>query len=90
MNFLKFNRNKFWEDYFIKSTERSQTHLVTIDLKEQTVHCDCEDFKYRKENLKFGGVKLSDIENHCKHIREVLKIRKVLIDGETKNKKSEK
>ncbi len=83
MDFLKFNRNDFWEDYLVKTDKKSRTHLVTIDLKEQSVHCDCEDFKFRKENLKFGGVKLSDKENHCKHIREVLKIRSVLIDGQT-------
>ena len=83
MNFLKFNRNDFWEDYLVKTDKKSRTHLVTIDLKEQSVHCDCEDFKFRKENLKFGGVKLNDKENHCKHIREVLKIRSVLIDGQT-------
>ena len=83
MNFLKFNRNDFWEDYLVKTDKKSRTHLITIDLKEQSVHCDCEDFKFRKENLKFGGVKLSDKENHCKHIREVLKIRSVLIDGQT-------
>lgn len=81
MNLFKFFRNEYWEDYFIKSSPTSDTHLVTIDLKEETVHCDCLDFKYRKENLKFGGVKLTDKENHCKHIREVLKIRSVLIDG---------
>ncbi len=80
MNFLKFFRNEFWEDYFVKSTERSRTHLVTIDRKEETVMCDCEDFKFRKENLKFGGVKLNDTENHCKHIKAVLKLRSVL-DG---------
>ncbi len=81
MNFLKFFRNDYWEDYFVKSTPKSKSHLVTIDIKEQTVHCDCEDFKYRKENLKFGGVSLDDTDNHCKHIKSVLKLRKVLLDG---------
>lgn len=81
MYFLKFFRNEYWEDYFIKSTSKSRTHLITIDLKEKTIQCDCEDFKYRKENLRFGGVKLSDTENHCKHIREVLRVREVLSDG---------
>ncbi len=80
MNFLKFFRNDYWEDYFVKSSPKGRTHLVTIDVKEQTVHCDCEDFKYRKEKLKFGGVGLNDTDNHCKHIREVLRIRGVL-DG---------
>ena len=81
MNFLKFFRNEYWEDYFLKSNPKSRTHLVTIDLKENTVMCDCEDFKFRKENLKFGGVALADTENHCKHIREVLRVREVLCDG---------
>lgn len=80
MNFLKFFRNEYWEDYFVKSNPKARTHLVTIDLKEDTVMCDCEDFKYRKENLKFGGVALSDKDNHCKHIKEVLRVRSVL-DG---------
>ena len=81
MNFLKIFINEFWEDYFLKTNERSRTHLVTIDVKEQTIHCDCEDFKFRKENLKFGGVALTDKENQCKHMREVLRIREVLLDG---------
>ena len=81
MNLFKFFRNEYWEDYFIKSDDKSPAHLVTIDLKEQTIHCDCKDFKYRKENLRFGGVKINDVDNHCKHIREVLRIRSVLIDG---------
>lgn len=83
MNFLKITRNEYWEDYLLKTDSKSRSHLVTIDLKELSVHCDCEDFKYRKENLKFGGVLLSDTENHCKHIRSVLKLREVLVDGET-------
>ena len=84
MNFLKFVRNEYWEDYFLKSTAKSRTHLVTIDIIEGTVMCDCEDFKYRRENMKYGGVKLEDSSNHCKHIREVLKIRRVL-NGKTEN-----
>lgn len=81
MNFLKFFRNEYWEDYFVKSSPRAETHMITVDLKEGTVMCDCADFKFRKENLKFGGVKLSDTENHCKHIKSVLKLREVLVDG---------
>lgn len=81
MQCLKFFRNDYWEDYFLKTDKDSETHLVTIDLKEQTVHCDCKDFKFRKENLKFGGVALNDTENHCKHIKSALKIREVLLDG---------
>lgn len=82
MHFLKFFRNDFWEDYFLKTDKNSETHLVTIDLKEGTVTCDCKDFKFRKENLKFGGVKLTDTDNHCKHIKAALKLRDVLLEEE--------
>ena len=78
MIFLKFFKNEYWEDYFIKSNPRSRTHIVTVDCVENTVMCDCEDFKYRKENLRFGGVKLNDKENHCKHITAALKLRNIL------------
>ena len=78
MDFLKFFKNEFWEDYFLRTNARSRTHIVTVDLKEETVMCDCEDFKYRKENLKFGGVRLNDTDNHCKHIRTALKLRGLL------------
>ena len=78
MNLFKYSSNEFWEDFFIKSSPTSRSHLVTIDKKEGTVHCDCEDFKYRKENLRFGGVKLEDKENHCKHITYAIKVREVL------------
>ena len=82
MNFLKFFRNDYWEDYFVKSEKTSKAHLVTVDVKEQTVICDCEDFKFRKENLRFGGVKLTDTDNHCKHIRAALKLRNILLEEE--------
>ena len=29
--------------------------------------------RYRKDNLKFGGAKLDDVNNHCKHIKKILK-----------------
>ena len=76
----KVSKNEEWEDYFIKSksskSKSSNKHyIITFDLLEDTVSCDCEDFKYRRENLKFGGVKVSDKENHCKHIKKILEIR---------------
>lgn len=85
MNLLKMYSNDFYDDFFVKSSKKSRTHLVTIDKEDETVICDCEDFRYRKENLRFGGVNLSDKDNHCKHIRFALKIREaiegVVIDG---------
>lgn len=81
MNFLKFFRNEYWEDYFVKSDPKANTHMVTIDLKENTIHCDCEDYKFRKRKLRFGGVKLTDTENQCKHMKEVINLRNVLVDG---------
>lgn len=78
MNLLKYYSNDFYEDFFVKSSKKSRTHLVSIDKKEQSAFCDCEDFRFRKENLKFGGVALSDKENHCKHICFALKIRDAL------------
>ena len=71
----KVSKNDQWEDYFILSKSSNKQYIVTIDIVEDTVSCECEDFKYRKENLKFGGVRLKDTENHCKHIRKVLEIR---------------
>lgn len=71
-----------WEDFEVSSETSSDTsYLVTIDHDEETCYCTCPDFRYRKDNLKFGGAKLSDVNNHCKHIKEVL-------NGETKNSKS--
>ena len=71
----EYNKNELWEDYCIKSMASGKSYIITIDVMEQTVSCDCEDFKYRKENLKFGGVKLSDYKNHCKHIKKILEIK---------------
>ena len=78
----KVSKNEEWEDYFIKSKSSNKHYIITFDLLEDTVSCDCEDFscdcedfKYRRENLKFGGVKVSDKENHCKHIKKILEIR---------------
>ncbi|MBR5504412.1 MAG: hypothetical protein IKV87_08230 [Methanobrevibacter sp.] len=71
----KISKNDEWEDYFIFSTSSKKHYIVTFDLKENTVFCDCEDMKYRRQNLKFGGVKISDKDHHCKHIKKVLEIR---------------
>lgn len=75
-----FYSNPYYEDYFVQTDKDSRPHLVTIDKKEQSIHCDCEDFKFRKENLRFGGVLLSDTANHCKHQRWCLQIREVIND----------
>ena len=66
----KVSKNDEWEDYYIKSKSSNKHYIITFDILEGTVNCDCEDFKYRRENLKFGGVKLTDKENHCKHIKK--------------------
>ena len=71
----KVSKNDQWEDYFIKSKASNKEYIITIDVLEGTVSCDCEDFRYRKENLRFGGVRLSDTANHCKHIKKILEIR---------------
>lgn len=80
MNLLQFYSNPYYEDYYVQSDKDGRTHLVTIDKVEQSIHCDCEDFKFRKENLRFGGVSLQDKANHCKHIRWCLQIREVIRD----------
>ena len=62
-----------WEDFEVSSESSPDTsYLVTIDHDENTCYCTCPDFQYRKDNLKFGGAKIDDNENHCKHIMEVL------------------
>ena len=62
-----------YEDFEVASQSSPNTsYLVTIDHDEKTCYCTCPDFRYRKDNLKFGGAKLGDVNNHCKHIREVL------------------
>lgn len=45
---------------------------VDIDKVEGTVFCDCPDFRFRKQTEKWGGAKLTDVSNHCKHIIGVL------------------
>jgi len=62
-----------FEDWDVQSQSNPHIeYLVSMDHEEQTVKCDCPDFTYRKENLEFGGVKINDVKNHCKHICEVL------------------
>lgn len=62
-----------YEDFEVSSESSTNiSYLVTIDYDEQTCYCTCPDFQYRKDNLKFGGSKLDDVNNHCKHIMEVL------------------
>ena len=71
-----------WEDFEVASESSQNTsYLVTVDHDEKTCYCTCPDFHYRKDNLKFGGAKLDDVNHQCKHIKEVL-------NGETKNSKS--
>lgn len=79
MKLTSFIKNESWEDWYVISATGKQ-YLITIDLIEKTVYCTCPDFKYRKDNLKFGGALLTDKENHCKHIEYILRIRRVL-DG---------
>ena len=64
-------KSDIWDDYIVYNDETHNEYLVTVDHQEKTCYCTCPDFKYRKDNLKFGGVKLDDKENHCKHIRGV-------------------
>ena len=71
----------YYDDFMIYNDKSHTEYLVTIDKEQGTVYCTCPDFRYRKDNLKFGGARLDDTENHCKHIREVL-------NGETKETES--
>ena len=68
---LIFNSEMF-SDWIVYNDETHGEYLVSVDHEEGTVQCDCPDFKFRKENLQFGGAKLEDVNNHCKHIRRCL------------------
>ncbi len=84
MNITSVIRNDYWEDYYIENDNGDNRYLVTIDVKEKTVFCTCPNFKFRKAPraaLKFGGVSLTDRDNHCKHISYALQVREVLRDG---------
>lgn len=74
MVILSHNRAGEFEDWDVQSqSSPDKVYLVTMDHDEKTVHCDCPDFQYRKNVLRFGGAKLTDVNNHCKHIKEILK-----------------
>lgn len=64
--------SEIFSDWIVYNDETHGEYLVSVDHEEGTVQCDCPDFKFRKENLQFGGAKLEDVNKHCKHIREVL------------------
>lgn len=66
-------QSDIFTDYIVYNDKKHTEYLVTVDHEEQTVKCDCPDFKYRKENLRYGGAKLDDVNNHCKHIKKILK-----------------
>ena len=88
MRLIAFTSNPYWEDYYLENDAGDKQYLITIDVKEGTAFCTCPNFLYKRNkaaNLKFGGVLLSDVENHCKHIRYVLQIREVLMDESPKN-----
>ena len=65
-------KSETYDDFMIYNDKSHSEYLVTIDKEEGTVYCTCPDFKYRKDNLKFGGAKLEDTDNHCKHIKKIL------------------
>ena len=81
MIFLKIEINDRWEDYTLKTDRRSNAHLVSFDREERTYHCTCEDYRFRRDKLEFGGVAALDVANHCKHITEVRRLRSLLVDG---------
>lgn len=62
-----------FSDWLVYNDEKHTEYLVTVDHEEGTVKCDCPDFKFRKETERFGGAKLDDVNNHCKHIKKILK-----------------
>ena len=68
---LIFNSDIFI-DWLVYNDEKHTEYLVTVDLEEGTVKCDCPDFQFRKQNQEHGCAKLTDIEHHCKHIRKAL------------------
>ena len=55
-------------DWIVYNDESHCEYLVQVDHEEGTVKCDCPDFSIRKQTERFGGAKLEDKENHCKHI----------------------
>lgn len=69
---LIFN-SEIFSDWIVYNDKSHSEYLVTVDHEEGTVKCDCPDFKFRKQNQPYGCVKLEDTDNHCKHIKEILK-----------------
>ena len=68
------NRAGEWETWDVQSqTQPDKEYLVVMDHDEGTILCDCPDFTYRKNKLRFGGVDIDeDSTCFCKHIRECL------------------
>lgn len=65
--------NEEYALYRVKSHSNPNiSYGVDIDKVEGTCFCECPDFRYRKQTEKWGGAKLDDTNNHCKHIGEVL------------------
>jgi hypothetical protein len=58
--------------FLVLSHSSDIEYVVDINLKEKTVYCTCPDFTFRKSYLEYGGARLGDKDNYCKHIREVL------------------
>ncbi len=77
---LIFN-SEIFSDWIVYNDERHTEYLVTVDHEEGTVKCDCPDFKFRRQNQKYGCVKIGDTDNYCKHIKNALGGN----NGETKN-----
>ena len=68
---LIFN-SEIFTDYIVYNDKNHTEYLVTVDNEEKTVKCDCPDFKFRRQNQKYGCVKIGDVNNYCKHIRNAL------------------
>lgn len=65
-------KSDIFSDWIIYNDKSHSEYLVTVDHEEGTVKCDCPDFKFRRQNQKYGCVKIGDKDNYCKHIKEVL------------------
>ena len=75
-NIVLLAENDELELYRVQSESNDElTYGVDIDKREGTFYCDCPDFRYRKQTEKWGGAKLTDSSNQCKHIKRVMKIR---------------
>ena len=72
MSANSFFNSDIFIDWLVYNDEKHTEYLVTVDLEERTVKCDCPDFKFRKQNQEHGCAKLTDIEHHCKHIKAAL------------------